>query len=217
LTLTNVDNTIQGTGQYGQNGLAITNESGGTINAMGGTLTMNGGGLVTNAGLIGAISTGTLQINNTVDNAGGNITANAGTVSVNSTINGGTLNQINGGTLTSTNATLNGVTLSTGSTYNVGDVTFLQGTITNNGTFTVPDTTLQVNGGNVTLTGGGTLTNAGTLKATNGGTLLVSTPFSSADFSGGTLQAAPMPSTARYTPQPCKLIPWATPGMKLPL
>jgi hypothetical protein len=32
---------------------------------------------------------------------------------------------------------------------------FLQ--VTNNGTFTVPDTTLQVNGGNVTLTGGGTV------------------------------------------------------------
>jgi fibronectin-binding autotransporter adhesin len=158
LTLTNVDNTIQGTGQYGQNGLSITNQSGGTINALGGTLTMNGGGLITNAGLLGAVNTGTLEIDNTVNNAGGNITANAGTVSVNSTINGGTLNSISGGTLTSGTATLNGVTISAGSTYNVGGQTFLEGTITNNGTITVPNNTLTVAGGDVTLTGGGTVT-----------------------------------------------------------
>ncbi|HEY7388103.1 MAG TPA: S-layer family protein [Bryobacteraceae bacterium] len=157
LTLTNMDNTIQGTGQYGQNGLAIVNQSGGTINALGGTLSLNGSGTITNAGLIGAVSTGALQINNTVNNTGGNITANGGTVTLNSTINGGALNAINSGTLTSSAATLNGVTISSGTTYNVGGTTLLQGTITNNGTITVPNTTLQVNGGDVTLTGGGTV------------------------------------------------------------
>jgi fibronectin-binding autotransporter adhesin len=157
LTLTNVDNTIQGTGQYGQNGLAIVNESGGRINALGGTLSLNGGGTITNAGLIGAVSTGSLTIDNTVNNAGGNITANAGTVTVNSTIDGGTLNAMNSGTLTSGTATLNGVTISSGTTYNVGGQTFLQGAITNKGIITVPDTTLTISGGDVTLTGGGTV------------------------------------------------------------
>src|SRR5579875_2482366 len=159
-TLTNVDNTIQGTGQYGQNGLAIVNQSGGIVNAnvSGGTLWLNGGGLVANAGLLEATNNGILTISNTVNNSGGNITANAGTVTVNSTINGGTLNAINGGTLTSGTATLNGVTISSGTTYNVGGQTFLQGTITNNGTITVPNNTLTIQGGDVTLTGGGTVT-----------------------------------------------------------
>jgi fibronectin-binding autotransporter adhesin len=157
-TLTNVDNTIQGTGQFGQNGLAITNESAGTINATGGTLTMNGGGTITNTGLLGAVSTGTLTVQNTVDNTGGNITANVGTVNLASHINGGTLNQINGGTLNTSGATLNGVTISTGSTVtNGGGTTNLQGTITNNGTLTSPNGNFTVLNGDVTLTGGGTV------------------------------------------------------------
>src|SRR5260370_42165996 len=51
-TLTNVDNTIEGTGLIGNGGLTVVNESGGTINAnlSGGGLTLNGGGGVTNAG-----------------------------------------------------------------------------------------------------------------------------------------------------------------------
>jgi PEP-CTERM motif len=156
LTLHNVNNTIEGTGQLGQNGLALDNQSGGTVNANGGgTLTLNGGGTVTNAGLLEATNGGILQINNTVNNSS-NITANGGTVNVNAAINGGTLNTTGGGVMDGQSATLNGVTLSTGSTYNVGgSTTLLQGTITNNGTFTVPNGTLQVNGGDVTLTGGG--------------------------------------------------------------
>ena len=62
--------------------------------------------------------------------------------------------QTNGGAL------LNGVTLPpSGSTYNVsGGTTQLEGTITNNGTFTIPNGTLQIVGAAVTsLTGGGTV------------------------------------------------------------
>ncbi len=146
-TLTNVDNTIEGTGLIGNGGLTVVNESGGTINAnlSGGGLTLNGGGGVTNAGLLEATNSGILQIENTVNNAGGNITANGGTVQViNATIQGGTLNTLNSGTLETLggfSATLDGstasgaITISTGSTYlsPLNSTTNLLGTITNNG------------------------------------------------------------------------------------
>ncbi len=175
LTLTNVDNTIQGNGVIGNNGLALTNNAGGTIkaNVSGGTLTLNGGGLVSNAGLLEATNGGTLQIENTVNNAGGNITANGGTVQmINATVQGGTLNAVSGGTLETLggfSATLDGsnagaLTISSNTTYtsDFNSQTALLGTITNNGN-------IQVNGGggtnsflfagsNVTLQGGGTVT-----------------------------------------------------------
>jgi hypothetical protein len=173
LTLTNVNNTIAGTGFIGNGGLTLVNQSGGTIdaNTSGLALTLNGSGGVTNTGLLEATGGGILAINNTVNNAGGNITANGGTVEVvNADIEGGTLNTLNGGTLeTGGSSTLDGstkgaLTLSKGSTYtgNTGTVTSVLGTITNNGT-------IQVIGGsnanaylglsaNTTLNGGGTLT-----------------------------------------------------------
>ena len=45
LTPDNVDNTIQGTGQLGQNGLSLDNQAGGTVsaNVSGGTLFLPGG------------------------------------------------------------------------------------------------------------------------------------------------------------------------------
>jgi fibronectin-binding autotransporter adhesin len=164
LTLHNVNNTIEGSGQLGQNGLALDNQSGGTVNAnvSGQTLTLNGGGLVTNAGLLTATGGGIMTIQNNVTNANGNITANGGTVNLESaaTITGGTLNTTGGGVMNGQNVTLNGVTLSTGSTLTDTDLTQLEGTITNNGTITVPNNTLQVtgiSGSTVTLTGGGTV------------------------------------------------------------
>src|SRR6266851_4599002 len=72
LTLTNVNNTIQGEGIIGNGGLALVNQVGGTINAnsLGAglltTLTLNGGGNVTNTGLLEATNSGVLVINNTV-------------------------------------------------------------------------------------------------------------------------------------------------------
>ncbi|HEY3824727.1 MAG TPA: hypothetical protein VGL82_09215, partial [Bryobacteraceae bacterium] len=83
---------------------------------------------------------------------------NGGTVNINSTINGGTLNALNGGVLnTNGGAILNGVTISSGTTANVLDTTYLQGTITNQGNFALPGTYLAVLGGDVTLKGGGTV------------------------------------------------------------
>jgi hypothetical protein len=162
LTLTNQDNLIQGDGQLGLNGLSLDNQASGVINAnnSGATLYLNGGGAVNNEGLLEASNNGTLQISNNVTNTGANITADNGTVNVSAAINGGTLNTLNGGVMqTNGVATLNGVTLSANSIYGAsGGTTYLQGTITNNGTITVPNGTLQVNGGNVTLMGGGTVT-----------------------------------------------------------
>ena len=104
LTLTNVNNTIQGDGILGNNGLTIINQA--TINAnSNGGAEINAlfiqGAAVTNTGLIEATNSGVLNINGvTVNNAGGNITANGGSASVqlygNAAIQGGTLTN-NGG------------------------------------------------------------------------------------------------------------------------
>ncbi len=188
-TLTNVDNTIQGYGQIGSNGLSLNNQAAGTINAnvSGTTLYLNGGGAITNTGLLEATNGGTLSIYNNVANTGGNITANGATSSVavynNTVIAGGTLNSLNGGTLgignifyTGGNVTLDGLTAGpitlyadapTGTTWNStsGNATNMQGTIVNNGN-------IQLSGGgygganlgfntNTTLQGGGALTLGG--------------------------------------------------------
>ena len=78
LTLTNVNNTIQGEGIIGFNGLTLVNEAGGTINAnsTGGslinTLTIESAH-VTNQGLMEATNNGVLNIDAvTINNQGGN-------------------------------------------------------------------------------------------------------------------------------------------------
>ena len=173
LTLTNVNNAIEGTGIIGNGGLTLINQAKGVIdaNVSGAGLTLNGGGGVANSGLLEATGGGILAINTTVNNAGGNITANAGTVElVNATVAGGTLNSVNGGALeTVGNSVLDGstdgaLTLSKGSTYNdgPGTATAILGTITNNGNMVITggnnsNAELGLNG-NTTLNGGGTVT-----------------------------------------------------------
>ena len=109
LTLHNVNNLIEGSGQLGQNGLALDNQSGGTVNAnvSGQTLTLNGGGAVTNAGLLTATGGGIMTIDNNVTNTGANITANGGTVNLQNanTVTGGTLNTSGGGVMNGQNVT----------------------------------------------------------------------------------------------------------------
>jgi hypothetical protein len=177
LTLTNVNNTIQGYGVIGNGGLTVVNDALGTINAnvTNQTLTLNSSGGVTNLGLLEGTNGGTLNISAiTVNNAGGNITANGGTVLINAgaIIDGGALNSLNGGTLGNGggSAILNGttaagaVTISSGSTWTggLGSTTYTTGSIVNNGN-------IQLNGGsgnntfmnllgNTTLSGGGTVT-----------------------------------------------------------
>ena len=134
LTLTNVDNTIQGDGIIGQNGLTLVNQATINANSTGGaqitTLTLQGLGGLTNTGLLEATNSGYLNINGvTVNNAGGNITANGASAGVqlfgNTVIQGGTLNNNGGaffGTPTGYNAFLDGSTIA--------------GPITINGTYT---------------------------------------------------------------------------------
>jgi hypothetical protein len=87
LTLTTVNNTIQGAGVIGNNGLSVTNGAAGTIlaNAPGQTLLLNGGGTLTNNGTMAAKAGGTLQVNGmTLSNFGGN-TLTGGTYIVDGT------------------------------------------------------------------------------------------------------------------------------------
>ncbi len=182
LTLTNVNNTIQGSGIIGQNGLTIINQAGGIINAnsTGGStitsLTIQGATSMTNAGLMEATNSGVLNINGVVvNNAGGNITANGAGATVqlfgNAQIQGGTLTNNGGaffGTPAGNAAFLDGTTqgpLSINGTYtsDLNTNTYLLGTITNNNNIQVnggsgSNTALIIDSGNVILQGGGTVT-----------------------------------------------------------
>ena len=87
-TLENFDNTITGAGSIGYQGngdLALTNDSGGTIdaNVRGETLTIDTGTTVTNTGTLEATNGGTLVIEDNV-NGTGTIEANGGAVSIQS-------------------------------------------------------------------------------------------------------------------------------------
>lgn len=191
-TLTNVDNTIQGNGVMGLNGLRVVNQASGIIDATSasgqiGTLTLTGGATVTNSGLLEA-TTGTLLIYNPVANSGGNITANGGTVELGDAgagataayVTGGRLNTINGGLLETAPgqvATLDGVTLSNGSAYSAPDNSFthILGAMTNAGTVAVTggnghNSTIQLDG-DATLNGGGLVTL--TTNAAGGGVALI--------------------------------------------
>jgi fibronectin-binding autotransporter adhesin len=176
LTLTNMDNQVQGYGDIGHGGLTFVNSVGGTVdaNVTGRTLTLDGAGGITNPGLLEATAGGTLQVSTPVNNFGGNVTANGGIVSVSSVIQGGTLNSLGGGTLQTTgSATLDGtsqgpLTISGGSTYtgipnsqttlmgmiiDQGNIQMNAGSGTNTYINVVADTTLQ-GGGTVTLSSG---------------------------------------------------------------
>src|SRR5579863_8731997 len=186
-TLTNVDNTVQGPGVIGWNGLILVNQPGGVVNAnsTAGALLINSSG-ITNQGLLEATGGGTLNLENTYSNAGGRILANGTGSSVqliNATVRGGTLTGTGGGIVaTSVNvaATLDGSsqgTLTIVGTY-VGTnntATYLQGTINNTGTIQVNATinnTFLTAAAAATLTGGGvvTLTESG-----GGGNAAIST------------------------------------------
>src|ERR1022692_167377 len=196
LTLTNANNTIQGNGIIGLNGLSLVNQSGGSVNAnvSGATLalsSMSSG--VTNGGLLEATSGGILQLDGvTVNNAGGNITANSGTTVQlfgNTVIQGGTLNNLGGtlGTPANNAATLDGSTVAGAVTLNgtytgaLGSTNYVLASIINNNNIqlnagTGYNTVLQL-GSNVTLSGGGTVTLA---TAGGGGQAII-------DQSGGGL------------------------------
>ena len=94
ITLNNVSNSIQGTGNVGNGtGLAISNQTGGTFdaNAAGQSLNLNGSAAVTNMGAFQAETTSTLGVSAPMTN----ITGTAGTTE---TLTGGTY-FANGGTI----------------------------------------------------------------------------------------------------------------------
>jgi hypothetical protein len=190
LTLTNVNNIIQGEGIIGSNGLTLVNQNIINANSTGGLLSpylyLQGLSL-TNPGLVEATNNAILAINGVVvNNAGGNITANGTNTMVqlyaSTDIQGGTLTNNGGwlGTVAGYTATLDGTTngaLNLHGTYTAdhGSVTHLLGTINNNNV-------IQVNGGNgadavieidnnLTLQGGGTL-NLSTITASGGSAYL---------------------------------------------
>jgi hypothetical protein len=177
-TLTNVNNTIQGAGVIGYNGLNVLNTAGGTIdaNSTGQALLFQSYGL-TNNNVVEATNGGILQFNGgTVFNGGGSLTASGagsdlqlyGGVNV----RGGSLSSIGGGTvdtLASQSAALDGSTTQGAVTLNglytgeLNSSTYLLGTIVNNGTLEVNaasgyNTNLIVYSPTVTLKGGGTVT-----------------------------------------------------------
>ena len=171
-SLTNVNNTIEGTGQVGNNGLPLANQ--GTILANAASpLNVNPGSL-TNSGLMEATGGGTLQLTNgVVNNAAGTIEVNGSTSAVQFangvTIQGGTLTTLNNGVLgvsTGTSMTLDGATLgklTNSGTFTIADnsTAVLLGTINNTGTIlinAVGDATFLRMNGPVTLTGTGTVT-----------------------------------------------------------
>ena len=163
-TLTNTDNTIEGTGVIGNGGLTLVNNATVNANASGQALTLNGSGGVTNAATLEATGGGTLNIQTGINNAGGTITANGGTVNNFNSITGGTLTSTGSSTFQSVGTgTLTNVTISTGSTYTTptGNTTDINGAIVNQGTLALAggagnNGILQVTS-NTTLSGGGTV------------------------------------------------------------
>ena len=175
VTLTNVDNTIQGAGIIGNGGLTLVNKATINANSSGQALTLNGGGGITNTGLLEATSGGFLQISGTtVNNAGGSVTANAGgTVQLlgSAMIQGGTLNN-NGGTLGNRyrerglfgrEHRCSAITIKGTYTSDLNTDTYLLGTINNNNSFQLnggggSNTIVLADSSNVMLQGGGTVT-----------------------------------------------------------
>ena len=174
MTLTNINNVIQGVGQVSVS--TFVNQAAGTVNA---NLTTGGGILllnstaVTNQGLLEATLGGVFETNSIVNNLNGKITATGTNSTVeflnSAVIEGGTLSTGSGGTMETAqnnSATLDGVTqgpLTNASPY-LGpnnSTTYVKGIINNTGSFTIAAngnaTTLTVVG-SATLTGGGTVT-----------------------------------------------------------
>ena len=193
-SLLNVNNTVSGVGQVGNNGVNITNAAAGVVDATGSALLINAPQFV-NQGLLEATTNGTLQIDTLIDNAGGNINANGTGASVqlftNTRIEGGTLNTLNApsffGVVGSNGAFLDGTTqgeLTNAAVFSIqnnADAELL-GTITNTGSFLVEangNTTALSAGGPVTLTGGGTVVMT---VGGNGGTPVIRADVGSASL-----------------------------------
>ena len=168
-TLTIADQTIEGFGDLGFNGLTIDNQTSNLIdaNVAGQTLKVDTAGAAsTNAGTMQASLGGTLNIDNSIfDNSGGLIRANNGStvrLSGSTIINNGTLIGSGSGEVQvdqSSNVFFTDVFLN-GSIRSINNSdTGISGIITNNGTLTLEAnssvTDLEVQGSGATLKGAG--------------------------------------------------------------
>lgn len=160
-SLTNVDNTISGAGQIGQNDGNLTLINQGTIdaNSAANPLTIHTGNTVTNSGLLEATLGGTLAIDDSVANSigalGGTILASgAGSQVILDplTITGGTVKTLGGGTIetaaNSGQSTITGAAISNAGTLeaNSGSTLDIQASFNNAGV-------LDANGGDLIVTG----------------------------------------------------------------
>ncbi len=179
--LTNVNNTIEGVGTIGGNGLGLVNDGTIDANVSGATLIINNqgnnspnsseAGTVGNAGTLEATGSGTLLIQQTaIDNVGGVILANGGNVNLQSAfITGGALETFDGGVINIVNNGsvfdgTGGNTVSVTGNVDVDDngLLVLQGAIDNTNTIALDSsghsTTLQLDISGATLSGGGVVT-----------------------------------------------------------
>ncbi len=175
-SLTNVNNTISGSGNIGNGSMAFTNQASGVVDAVsasGNILTISpGSGGVTNLGLMEASSGGTLSLQGAYTNSNGATSGtiealNGGSVVLNgATIAGGKLITAGTGTMIAENATLDGSTnaITTSSNLQVPNAFNLSiaGTINNNGPLSLNSTNsytqLLVNSAATTLQGTGSIT-----------------------------------------------------------
>jgi hypothetical protein len=191
-SLTNVNNTISGAGNIGNNsGMSFINDAGGIVNATSPSGTSliiqpgTGAGVgTTNLGLMEASSGGSLALEDRVTNTGGTIEALAGgAVNLNGTdLIGGTLTSVGTGVILGFNsAVLDGtsghsVTITAGSNLQTpdGNTISMQGAIINNGTISVnsmtQNTVLNILGA-TTLSGSGTVIMSNFSVIQGGGTL----------------------------------------------
>jgi hypothetical protein len=171
--LTNVNNTIQGSGNIGNNSMGLVNQGTIDANLTSASLKIQTSSGVTNTGVIEATNGADLYlVSDTYNNANGTILSsgtNSTVVLQNITIDGGTLSTNNGGVLyVSGNPTLNGVTLD--GTYQLpnASTTTIEGTITltSNGAIQMigccQTANLILGGAGVTLAGNGTVTMSNT-------------------------------------------------------
>ena len=182
--LINVNNTISGSGQFGDGSLSVTNEAAGVIDANGvsAALTINtAGNTFTNAGLIEATAiqaSGTDELTiyaTTISNTGSILAAGAGTridLTANAEIIGGTVGGTGGGYIEvafGNTATLDAVTVV--GTVEAGNDSALDlvGVISNTGLVLVAannySTVLQIDSATVTLRSGGTVLLADTTNS----------------------------------------------------
>ena len=140
-TLTNVNNTIEGSGDIGHNGLSLNNQS--VVDANQSSTLVIDAPAITNTGTLEATDGGTLEIQSSVvTNTSGTISTDGSSSAIlySSAITGGNLTSTNGAEIHGIgNPSFDGVNITSGSTYSVdpGQSTSLTGDLTNDGTILI--------------------------------------------------------------------------------